>query len=323
MKSDIKRLSYNNTYIIWFALVLILLFAFAFLYKSNAVAQDNYFDHQIYYNTIDEIPSKISDLEVQLNNLMLTDLYYQEQINRLEDSKSIYEFLYENEIDYEDVAEINGIYETSYDQVTLLSGLVQYLLFAFIILLLFTVIYLINQDFNTGVYKFVYGRNKSRASTVFSKLKIYYVVLLGFLFVFTVILILFLYPVGNDFKYVLFVNKGTVYLISVFKYLVLIYLSVVSVIIFYSIIIFSMSLFINNTLNFILIFGSIFLILQVLIPMIDIDFLTSMVYVPVFLLNQSIAPNIIIISIIVKYIVSIILLILSIWYFNRKNLYSK
>gem|GEM_PF-2185497 len=321
MKNEFIRLfKYPIVMIAAIFIVFVLLF-FSINHKMNSTTQSIYFDHSIYYENVEDITEKITDLENDILELDTNDRYYEQIKKNLEENLSIYKLLYANSIEQENVAEIGGINDDSLNRITVLKGLSDFILSSVIVLIIIVIVLLFTRDFDTGVYKFLYGQNVPRIKIVRKKFCTLLLVILCFYILTLFVSLFILLPIQNDFDYVLiFISDLEPVLIDINIYLIYIILSVTFTIFSYMVLFFAISLLIRRTLSFLVVSAATLILIQVLLPLSKNDILLSFSYPFVFTLDIGVNLSLVMLTSIIKAILFIVLLAYGMIKFNKKNI---
>lgn len=318
--SNIKYLLTRYSLYFWMIVVLVILFATVFSVTNNAVYQETYYAHNIEYTSIEEIPDLVDNLESELESIEQSNAFYDELEKLIQEEILLYNYLYENEIEYEDAAEINGIHEQSFDKISMSRSILGIMLSAFLILIVIINVELFSLEFSNGSYKFVYGRNVDRLQIVLKKILASAFVTVLMIIIFTGTTILIINPIVDKFDYVLLFVGNEVVSMTIFTYLFLSFLSALYIILFYYLVVLSLTLLFRKVLLVLISIFSFFILFQVLLPFVDSDIAQSMTYVPLFTLDLGVSLRTLISIISLKMVAAVSLLIYSMYHFKKCNI---
>lgn len=314
MVRELKKFYNTKTFLCSAFLFVVLFFVFSFLYisKNNTTLRSET-GQTIRYKTKDELKNIIVQLENNFDggSLSVTD----EDREKIE----LYKYLYENDIKYDEFrlnTEIN-IYEKDR------FGYSKFMTFVLIVLInvitLFVVIETFTRDFLSGVYKYLYTQNTKRSKIILNKALSIFSIVSIFTLVGILLIIIIRSNYSVNYKYVFSCEKE-LFKIDVNKYFIYSIIAIIFDIIINCFLYISLCLFSNKYLKNIVLGIIITLITTVIFQFIDIRVLSS--------LFANLSRNIlyshnnyeIALGISFKVVLAAAMAVLSLIYFNKKEL---
>lgn len=172
IRSEFIKLHKQKIFIV-IAVVMFLIPVATQLLFNNFVKTPKYWNYYIAeYSNIQEIDIKIADLITMKESLDKSIPYYEEEVNIINDSIRIYEYLKINNLKYDDVINFSG-YDLTKDNSSMLSVFSLIVSITILIISSFLCGIVINKDFSLGTANLVYGGKKIK-KRLFSKLFVIY-----------------------------------------------------------------------------------------------------------------------------------------------------
>ena len=300
------------------------LIAFSFIYASRMASHSNYHAPGIMvssYDDVSEIPSRIDHLTFAKKSLDPDEFQYERMLDIYGSAILMYEYLYANELEYEDYAQPSMLQGYQDNPVRYMQFLMEALLTGIIFFVLVLALSFVNYEHATGVYKFIYGTEEPRLSIIKRKLFAYGAHVLLILVIVISILAIFGNALDQPFDWLILVWNDRVYGFETCTYARLIIASLILVVIFFSIVFFALALLSRNifmALVLCIVFVGLF---QGVFFHLDYRYLQAFAQFPVgiFIIDVSVAEAIVIY--IIRYVALFLLLTVSLIHFNRKELY--
>jgi hypothetical protein len=293
--NELKRLTNSSWIVIFIVTIFVLMVGYSINLKLNDKPQNEYFSHNIIYDEGDDISKKIESIELDLIDLDRTERYYDQIVYNYKTEISIYQVLYENSIDYNDVAEIGGISDESHNTITLYKGLISIYLTGGVILVLLLCVTVITLDFDNGVYKFIYGRKIDRTNIIRNKIRTILMVIGLYVLGAYILSLVLVYPIENDFSFVIvFIEDFNPILCRLNSYTTLLLLSTFYTLIVYTILFVSISLFVRKTLHFLVVSSLLFIVIQYVIPSFSNVYFYALAFSPIFALDLGVNLDLIV-----------------------------
>lgn len=199
MYKELFRLTKSKVLWFIFAIVIFIFFVFAMEYCLNSTSKDNYIYHSISeYISTDEIPNYISNLENVKTFLDSSDADYEQNLQNINQSIAIYNYLYKHEISYDEFKNSYSVYMGMFVKSDNRVLYTEYMLnissaLAALSLIACSTI-LVCYDFNSDLYKNIYGTNMKRSKIYKSKLSAYLI------FAAIILIVLFLLTFITSFQ---------------------------------------------------------------------------------------------------------------------------
>jgi hypothetical protein len=327
MKSEILKLIRNKAFYVLLILTALLSFAVSFIfYFSKNNISDFVYNINEYANK-EELLQEIAGNEKSIESLNesyargeVSKEDYSEQIEALQTTLKIYKYLDENDLNYNDVQPTIGLNsfsdnKVSYSRLFILAF--EFFMFA-VIIVLSAIIF--NYEIGRGIHKFLYNGGKKRLNIVFKKSVVYFAAILFFCAIGISLMLIMSKPFGESFKRLLVVTGGAVKTFSVSRYIGYVILSFFSDILFWSIVIFALSLLIKNanillSTDIVLIFA-----VQTGISYIPNNFINAFVQFPILIYDIGITETQLVTATLVKYALAGVLTAVSLLSFSKKDL---
>ncbi len=221
LKAELFRLVKSKT--MWAVTIIAIAAVFALsVYYANNTVSNGYICRAITeYSSVEDIPEEIALLEKSIENEDDEgEIAYYEQVIL------IYNYLYENQISYEELTEN---YATAFMRWYLSDDAVSYVdlymaencSYVICAAMIICAAVLISSDFGGNMYKTVFGTNKSRAAILRGRF-FAYLIYFAALFVVTMFIIAVTSSqYGLPFKYIICSMSGSVFVISPVAYIII------------------------------------------------------------------------------------------------------
>lgn len=310
MIKEIKRIFNNKLFFGIIIFCLVFFFMFICYYNANGVKIagldiDKYQDKAELKNIIESVNEKI--------NLDNDNEVYKEQL-------VIYNYLYDNEIAFEDTKNIRAsyIYQYGKDRFDYTTFGFLFNEFMFFFLSIVIVNFVIKKDFKNGFYKMLYTMN-ARKEIVFNKIStIFLLVNIGYM-IFSVFLLISSVVYKLNFNKILIINSGSCTLLNTELYMILMFISSYIAILQMLTMFISIALIVNSVESFYFI--------SIILLLLYVTFLQLSIYpVNVFLseligyFTLNVSNSIFLVLFIIKTLSIISLFYFSVNYFLRKDL---
>ncbi|MDR0751632.1 MAG: ABC transporter permease subunit [Christensenellaceae bacterium] len=201
------------------------------------------------YTSFDELRTRITTLEEEIEEIKKEKFDNSDKIEVLRDEIRVSEFLIENKIDYnyleKNVAE-TGVKSFSIDVVDYAIFFGYIAVAALVIIMIVISIISLNLDFTTGTARLLYALKKRRSKILDNKYLGYLSATGIFALIFTFIIIMVGIPYKTKFSQILIVDATNVYLINTNAYFAICIISQILLLLFFSTVIFSISMFVRG-----------------------------------------------------------------------------
>jgi len=222
MKKEFFKLLKNTAVRICIISIISIIFLYSFYYLFNKQQQTDYLSYDIEeYQSAEEIQyfiqivdNQINELDVQLQNGSITLENYNVVLKEQLQLKSIYQYLYDNNIPYDTLGEISSFLPFSNNNVVYLENCITLLLLLLVITSLIFVIAIINYEFDKNVHKIVYMGVKNRLKIVFRKYLVFLIMITAMVIITSLLISILSLAFDNSFQNLIFLNGDTVYSIS-------------------------------------------------------------------------------------------------------------
>ncbi|MDO9629333.1 MAG: hypothetical protein Q7I99_05470 [Acholeplasmataceae bacterium] len=321
MIKELKRILINPLSIFLIFGLFLVIFLFSYVYQSKIENSFNYREHPIEeYQSFNEIMDLIEVINSAIESLDTHDSNYTYQKKYLEETLSIYKYLYENEIDYFSYAETSHFFGYLNDPITFLLYLTPFVLTILIVTGLALAVSIVNYEQSTGVYKFIYGRENSRLRIIIRKLFAYFIIVFSIMFLMFLLMYILSLALNEPFEVIIILFNQTAYGFSVVNFIVMIFCSIMSVVVFYLIGFFAIALISKNTYVSISICIVFFGVFQMIFISLNFPVFQILSQFPIFLFELDYSLSYILLTIFLKYLLILVLLIYSIKSFCSRDI---
>ncbi|MDR2267065.1 MAG: hypothetical protein LBE09_05740 [Christensenellaceae bacterium] len=255
MKRELLRVYKNKGILIAISLVLIILIIFACNYVTELSSINKL--RTPYYENFDEINERIIELKEAIKNLDSKQYDYSYKLDEYQTLLTFYQFVFDNQIEHADLtqnyqSDKANIYFNSSDSNTpddrvayILTILPTSLIFimGFVILLC---AFLVNYDFTTGVYKLLYAHNNNRAKIFLRKFLACLTVTSVVYALVSVFVAISSSLFEVNFTIIIVTESSSAYIVNSNAYIFIEYLTSFTVLMFITLIFFSISVMIRN-----------------------------------------------------------------------------
>lgn len=316
MLSEVKKLYKNNVFVVlWFSfLALLFIFSFLYLGKKEAPKRDALIEK---YETFEEL-NQIIDITENLIHDLESDTYINSTtIEDLKDELELYQYLYNNKIEYNDFRMFNEL--TGYSNIKCVNvDYMTQIMLIFISLILFIANAIIfNEDYFIGTAKYLFNDKKKKHKIFRNKIILSLIVGLFLILVSSIIIYILSFAYEQSFTYIIYKKEGY-YSVSASKYLALTYLYFIIELLFINVLSIGFSLFIKNPFINVFVLGALLFGWITIRNNMDVLFFEN--------LRDSIAYNKDsmqpIIILIIKIVIVLVLFGCGIFYFKRKRIYK-
>lgn len=324
MINEIYKLYKKNFLMITFLIILGITFCFS-LYMNYKIDNGNEISfNQIEYENFEEVRDIINDLnqdlienEKEYGNGDINSKEYNERYNSLVASKTIYQYLLDNKIESKDIQMISTLPLDSRTRFnTMLTSVLRFLLSIVFIIL---PIIVIDLDFTEGTVNFVYTTREPKTRVIKNKILTIFCVSMILVILSIILVLLFSSLYVDDFKYIIDYCDKSVFKWSKTSYTLFTLSSLIIDTLPYLIINISVALLFTSTIKNLAICIMSFFLVSIIQTFIDNKILNAFMTSCFFAMNIGVSLKYYFIATILKYIVSIILFIVSYVYFTRKK----
>lgn len=212
IKAEFLKLNKQKFFILISIILLIVPVIFQLVY-NNFAKYPAYWGYYIQeYNSYEEIDTHVFMLKEMKDTLDISSDLYDEEMQLIENSIRVYEFLKENNIKYNEA--INYLqYDVSTDASSYISILGLIISLALFFIASLTCLFVVNNDFSQGVASFVYG-GRSLKKRLNAKLIAIHLISFACLIYFIIIISILKNAYSYEYEYLLFISKNDIRLIS-------------------------------------------------------------------------------------------------------------
>lgn len=303
-------------FIIWLVFV-ISLFAlnFFYIFKATDSIRNEKMD-VIKYDNLVELKEIINSYEERIEE---NNFFNENERTTTLETLSMYQYLYDNEIEYDEFRTYNELDAFENDKISYLKFVISGFTIVFLIIIMFLCVDVFNGDFLNGTYKYVYTRNIKREKIILKKLLISFLIVVSLLMISFLILKIIVSRFSLNYDYIILKGIDTI-CIDVKKAINKIYMFYVFDCLLYFIIFTSISLFSKNYIRNLIVCLLIVFMLNIVIKYIDIKFINISVLSGTNMLFDRYSNNEIIIGYLIRYVIAFIMLISSFLIFRKKSL---
>lgn len=321
MMNELKKVFFNRNVFLFCILSIAVMFAFSFHYKNKTITANDYFSHSIRkYNEFSEIITYKNELMRNINELDTNDKHYKDDLRMMNETISIYDYLYEHKVKYDEIAEVSAFSIYNNDSVSFFLELNNIILLLTVIFILYIIWNTFTQDFSNGTYKFIYGRSKSRLYILRNKLFVSSI-LIFLLFILLLIMgLVFMAPYTESFNKIFFLSHTKVICLSKETFILFLVLSTFEVLLFYFLIFSIVGIYMKDGLKTLIIQIPTLLIIQNISVYIDWDILYALSQFPILISLVDIDIHLFIMVTVIKFLLLGVLLYIMIHKFKKQDL---
>lgn len=334
MKSEFFKLSKNRSLFYIFAIAILLIFGFSLFFYYDTIGHsvdsnnlgenvERYVSQTELSQLIDECDSKLESLENSYENGYYSYNLYINEKNEVLKQKNLYQFLYDNNLECDDVY-VSTMLGANVDDVVAYQRLTLFVIeifFVFIMAILASHIVTYEQD--KGIKKFVYNSKSSRVSIVLKKFVVYIATILAVYAVCVILTTVMSKAYNVNYKYMIsiFGDVGeNIVCHSTYGLMALNFVGTLWDILFWGTIIFAISLLSNNVLLNIVIDVALIFGIIVIVNFSMSKFLACLVMPFAMFMSTNLSLILFIIALVVRVVIMVGLFIGSLLIFKRKDL---
>ncbi len=306
-----------------YLLLIVLISGLSFLYASRIDEMESYktpFSLIQPYEFVHEIPERIENMSLFILTLEESDPNYDVFKKLYEDAILFYQFLYDNNIAYDQYAEPNEFQGYQSNPIRFIEFHLELILSLLALFIMVLAISLINYEHSTGVYKFIYGTEEKRLSIIKRKFIVYSLHIAFVLFIICSLLFMFSEAFNPPFDIIIFDWNNKVYGFSIDTYRWLMLGSISLIGIFFAFGFFSAALFAKNiyvSIILCLVFLGVF---QGLFFYLDFPYLNAAAQFPANIFQIDVTLNEVTFIYLFKYISVVLLFICALFSFKNRDL---
>lgn len=326
MKTEFYKLYKSKLLVILPLIVFIAMFAFSLLFLTMDTYDSSSFGYEVTeYENFEEVKERIDsfskafeNLDEQFENGKITNKEYNEGKEMLTESLAVYQFIYDNNIEYNDAKSLLYLgfdNKIAFVQVAIMFGEIVSIAVTGIL-----IIYTFCFDFQNGTVKFVYSNKKARMQVFINKVL---TIIICFIVINLLVILctaLFSIPYDVKYKYLIEYFEGKVYCIEGTKQISNMYLNVFVNTLPYLIFFLCIALVIKNPYLAFVCCAGVYLILNVLFTKIPNDVFMAIVVPYPFMHSNGINESQFFIALVVKYIILTAMTVFSVIWFKKKDL---
>lgn len=321
MRNEFFKITNSITLLIALCAGIVVIFSLAFFYNQNKIKQTyNYSPLIVQYESREEILDNIESVRLDISNLDESSAYYEEELKDKNDAIIIMQYLYDNDISYDDAFDINCLNMMTNNSLGYLDFMTQFAFIAIILFYIVSTLLINNYEFQVGVSNFIYGTAKKRNKIILNKFVIYFLCTLAFSMLLVLLESILMLAYHDKFSLVLLLNGDKVVALSKSAYIFLYQLSVFAMLIFYQILFFFISIIFKNLFASLVTQLSVFICLQFLFMYSKNNLLISFSQNIMFFSAIDINTSVFVIVKAIKILILGLVVFFSIRYFNKKDL---
>lgn len=320
MNRELKRIILDKKIIFIIIFVVFLLFATSIYYTCSSKKTDIQFSHDIaVYKNDSDIDDAIAYLKTELANLNINDKDYRASAQRINENIFIYEYVKTNHISYDDCQEVIALEGKNNTRIDYLIYSTTVIVFSIILVSFILGYSLFVSDQQNRYSVFLYGTEKKRMYFILKKITLFFIVILCVtVLLFTLSLIMSM-ALESPHQTLLYVYNDKVFVMGVNTYVLKNILSLF----FYTLCVGLMTVTVGLVAKkqFLYVIGLIGIIAIMFISgLVNNEIMQSLFIYPMSIYTFDIRESLFIGISASKFTIIVILLLLSINYFNKKDL---
>lgn len=320
MKRELKRVILDKKSIFTIMFVIFLLFASSIYYTCSSKKADVQFSHDITeYKNDSDINDAIAYLKTELVNLNINDKDYKASSQRINENILIYEYVKTNHISYDDCQEIVALEEKNNTRIDYLIYSTTIIVFSIILVSFILGYSMFVSDQQNRYSIFIYGTEKKRMYFILRKIVLFFIVILCVtVLLFTLSLIMSM-ALESPHQTLLYIYNNRVLTMGVNTYILKNIFSLLFYVLCVEIMTVTVGLYVKK--QFLYVIGLIgIIVIMLLSGLVNNGIMQSLFIYPMSIYTFDIKESLFIGISISKFLIIIILLLLSINYFNKKDL---
>lgn len=334
MRSEFFKLSKNRSLVFIFVIAILFVFGFSLFFYFQSIGHiiepnnlglnmEGYVDKVELEQLINNCDTKLNQLENQFNNGSTTYSYYLEEKNEILKTKNLYEYLYNNNLECDDVY-VSSELASNIDDIIAYQRLTLFAIEIFFIFVMAIIAsHIVTYEQDKGIKKFVYNSKSSRTSIVMKKYVVYLTTIISLYLITVLLTSIMAQPYNINYKYIIsiFGDAGeNIVSYSISGFMTLNFIGTLWDILFYGTIIYMLSLLSKNVLlniviDVVMIFGII-----VIINFMKSKFLACLVMPFAMFMSTNLSLTLFLIALAVKVIMLVGSFIGTLYIFKRKDL---
>lgn len=320
MKCDLKRFLFNKIFAILVVFSFVGFFAYSFYYSySSKKIRQNYSHPIARYKNNEEIKNYIEQIEIEIENLDKTDKNYQVEYAELSETKSIYQYLMANSIKYEQCIELSALEKNDNTRLDFSMNVTNIIILISIILTITLSYICFTSEIQNRRIVFILGNDRKRSNYLKNKIIIFFMSVVILMLILFLLAIIMSFALEEDYNLIIIIYQNKVKSFSLNNYIALNYFSSFIYVLTWAVLISSIALFVNSIEKFLVLILSVILIFA-LCCVFNNSIMQSIIspFTSTYLLNIN--KNTYFVSTSIKFVAFAIVFVLSIKYFNKKNL---
>lgn len=171
MKNEIFKIIRTNPFVLIWIIFIIFIFSFGISYMNKKDSFERAFESVYTYDNQEQLKQIIDLKNNELNTYIskTNSNFYEEEINGLKEEIALYEYLYENNISYDSFVISNEIQIYENDKIGFITYMLSFMQIVLLLIFVCINVFIFNEDFSSGMYKYIYGRNIKRNKIIINK----------------------------------------------------------------------------------------------------------------------------------------------------------